>query len=160
MYPRAFLQMQQFKSLYKICNIIKNVKMQPLNKPIDVEFINRTFFIDDLKSIHIINQGRCFVWAYIAAKLYNHIDIWDTPRHAFVRSKLDNKYYDAECTSGVVNWKDLRVCNYFSDYYSESNIQIDLASYKKRWNRSAEFYDINWDKLNKSINNILKDING
>lgn len=85
--------------------------MKKLAGPIDVKFINRTFFPEYL-DVAVINQGECFLWAYLAYRLYKNVELWDMGSHAFVRDRVTGKFYDSEKPNGEEDWQELPATNW------------------------------------------------
>ena len=77
--------------------------MRKLAKPLDVDFINKTFFPCD-SDVSKINEGRCFLWAYTAFRLFKGLELWSNGSHAFVKSKVTGKFYDSETPHGAYDW--------------------------------------------------------
>jgi hypothetical protein len=134
--------------------------MQRLDGPIDVDYINRTFFPKDLNDLESINSGRCFLWAYIAYRLYKDAQLYDMGSHAFVYSKSTKRYYDSEVPQGVKRWRKLRAtyngqgCG-CSSCTSGKHSQKILGKFRDRWRGSAEYHKVDWKALNFKIKAVL-----
>ena len=138
--------------------------MQRLTSPIDVGYINRTFFPNDLNNLREINNGRCFLWAYIAYELYEHAQLCDIGAHAFIHSKLDDKFYDSEKPDGECDWVDLRATNFGKGCgcptcgkgkrtYQRTYRSLD--KFISSWTRMAEIFKVDWEKVNQQIEDEL-----
>lgn len=127
---------------------------------LNVRFINRRFFPNDLKNIAEINEGRCFLWAYIAASLYEDVELWDMGAHAFVRSKKTGKFYDSEVPKGSEDWRDLRATNFgrgcgCNICTRPARPYRKIARFKHSWKRMAKQYSIDWEKVDQQIAKVL-----
>lgn len=134
--------------------------MKKLPGPLDVEFINRTFFPEYL-DVSVINMGECFKWAYIAFKLYKNLELWDMGAHAFVRDKATGKFYDSERPQGVDDWKDLPATNFghgcgCSRCEEPARKYTDIAKFRMTWRGSAARYKVMWEKLHKKIQKVVE----
>ncbi len=127
-----------------------------LNGPVDVEFINETFFPEE-KFIETVNYGQCFLWAYIAYRIYNNAELHDVDCHAFIRCKASNKFYDCENPLGVDNWYSLTACKYAWSKYDTKKYHSTAGGFRKEWKESAESFDINWDEVNIKILKVLNE---
>lgn len=76
--------------------------------------ITATYFPHFLGNPKLINQGRCWQWAWLARKTFTNVELWDTCEHAFVR--YQGKFYDSERLLGEVNWEDLPAARFGADY--------------------------------------------
>jgi hypothetical protein len=132
--------------------------MRRLNGPIDVEFINRTFFPDVI--VKDINRGRCFLWAYIAYRLYKNLKLRDMGAHAFVYSKDTKKFYDSQKSQGEADWKDLPATN-FGVGCGCSKCALGKRKYKtagkfrRSWKEMAKSFKVDWLKINQQIQDVL-----
>lgn len=133
--------------------------MKKLNGPLDVGFINRTFF-SDYYDVSVINQGECFRWAYIAYRLYNDVELWDIPSHAFVRSKTTGLYYDSETPDGEVDWRDLPATNFGVGCgcgrcgEPPRHFKV-LGFFRFVWRGMAKRYETDWHLLNQQITELI-----
>jgi hypothetical protein len=134
--------------------------MQRLTSLIDVNHINTTWFPNDLNNLQEINNGRCFLWAYIAHGLYEHAQLCDIGAHAFIYSKLDKKFYDSEKPNGEADWVDLRATNfgqgcgcYVCGKGKRTYRSVDR--FIESWSSSARRFKVDWDMLNLQIENEL-----
>ena len=81
--------------------------------------------------------------------------------HAFVRSSVNKLFYDAEIDNGVDDWRDLPATNFGQGcgkacckHPAEHHHCIE--QFKYLWRGAAQWYDINWEKLDKHIKKKLK----
>jgi hypothetical protein len=134
--------------------------MKKLDGPLDVAFINRTFF-SDYKDVKIINEGECFLWAYHAYRLYKDVELWDMETHAFVRSKSTGKFYDSEKPEGEKDWKDLRATNFGVGCGCLSCRRpprhfITGGSFRRGWGYMAKKFDVKWNKVHAKIKRVIE----
>lgn len=113
-------------------------------------FITETFFPDDEPSD--INSGECFKWAYIAYSLFEDVELYDLPHHAFVKYK--GKYYDAECPEGEENWKDLPACNW--GLWFDTPTCHTPESFKYEWRSQVRRFQTSWDRLDQVVQETLE----
>ena len=56
-----------------------------------------------------INAGECYRWTYFVSLCIENCQLFrtigDTYTHAFI--SIEDKFYDAECLGGVIDWKQL-----------------------------------------------------
>jgi len=134
--------------------------MKKLAGPIDVGFINRTFFPGYL-DVSVINMGECFLWAYIAFHLYDNLELCDMGAHAFVRSKLDNKFYDSERPQGEEDWKDLPATNFGEGCGCNICTQgirkyKDIKKFQHTWRGMTKKHNVNWSKVDAKIRKVIE----
>lgn len=134
--------------------------MRRLSGPLDVKFINKTFFPKDYKRPSLINQGRCFLWAYIAWRLYRNLKLCDMGSHAFVQSKKTKKFYDSQRPKGERSWKDLPA-TYFGHgcgckrCLKGRKTYRTAGEFKRSWTVMSDIYKVDWCKLNRKIEDVL-----
>ena len=132
--------------------------MQRLNGPVDVKFINRTFFPDDI--VEDINKGRCFLWAYLAFRLYKNTRLCDMGSHAFVYSKDTKKFYDSERPLGEKSWKDLPATNFGvgcgCGRCTKGRVTYKIPrKFRKSWKFMTEHHNVDWQKIHQQIKKVL-----
>lgn len=123
-----------------------------LSGPVDVEFINETFF-PDYKDVSVINEGECFLWAYIVWCLYEGIELWDCGIHAFVR--YNGKFYDSEKPQGEDDWKDLPACNFGCGLGFREAERYHVVNFKRDWEISAERFEIDWYEIRERVQRVI-----
>lgn len=133
--------------------------MKRLDGPINVEFVNKTFFPND-HNVSEINKGRCFVWAYIAYRLYKDAQLYDYGTHAFVRSKTNRRYYDSERSNGEKSWLDLPATNFgvgcgCHDCKRPARPIGTATRFKEIWFVSTLKYRIDWKEVYRQIEKVL-----
>jgi hypothetical protein len=133
--------------------------MPRLNGPLDVRFINQTFFRSDT-DVKEINKGRCFLWAYIAFRLYKKVELWSFGNHAFVR--FDGRFYDAERPLGEEDWKDLPATNLGSGCGCPScsrpaeHISPKKFKSSEYWGRNARNRRITWADVRDRVQKVVE----
>jgi len=75
---------------------------------IDGELITREFFPDFIGNEAEINDGLCYKWAYVAARLYPNVTLWSNQSHAWVEQ--DGLFFDSESPNGETQLEHLN-CN-------------------------------------------------
>ena len=125
--------------------------MPRLNGPLDVHFINQTFFPND--DVKDINYGRCFLWAYTAFRLYKRVELWDFEIHAFVR--YEGRFYDSERPLGELDWRDLPATNWGPATYEPAR-RVSPKTYKKRWAPSAEDFNVVWKDVRAQVQKVVE----
>ena len=134
--------------------------MRKLKGHIDVAFINKTFFPEYL-DVAIINYGECFIWAYIAYRLYSNLELWDMEAHAFVRSTKTGKFYDSERPQGVDDWKELPATNSGQGcgcYTCQLPAQkyLSVATFCDTWKDQQERFGIDYKEIDRRIERVIK----
>lgn len=135
--------------------------MKKLDGPLNVKFINRTFF-PEYKDVSVINEGECFLWAYITFKVYKDVELWDMGAHAFVRSKLDGKFYDSERPQGEEDWKDLPATNFgegcgCSVCQRPAKQYKTIVRFKKSWTGMTKRFGVKWEEVDANIHKVLRE---
>ncbi len=134
--------------------------MQKLKGFLDVTFINKTFF-PKYFDVAVINYGECFIWAYVAYRLYPNLELWDMEAHAFVRSKVTGKFYDSESPNGVDDWKDLPATNFgkgcgcFSCQEPAKKYR-SVETFCDAWKEQRKRFNVDFQKIDQQIERALK----
>jgi hypothetical protein len=132
--------------------------MPRLNGPLDVHFINRTFFPSDNPSK--INTGRCFLWAYIAFRLYKGVELWTHEAHAFV--KYRGKFYDSQRPHGEEDWRDLPATNFGQGCGCSrcgrpaKQMSPKLFKTYNQWGRLAKRYNVVWKDVRALVQKVVE----
>lgn len=134
--------------------------MRKLDGRLNVAFINKRFFPDYL-DVSVINEGECFVWAYIAYRLYSNLELWDMEAHAFVRCRKTGKFYDSERPKGVVDWRDLPATNFGMGCgcytcQTPASKYRSVATFRDAWERQRKRFNIDFQKIDQEIKQVLK----
>lgn len=133
--------------------------MQKLHGHLDVNFINETFFLEIPPED--INTGRCFLWGYIAYRLYKNLELWDTGSHVFVRSKVTGKFYDSESPEGTESWQDLPATNggYGCGCFvckQPARKFTTAGLFRKTWYGMRKRYKVDYNQVHQQILQIIK----
>lgn len=75
-----------------------------------------------------INKGFCWLWALAASEMFGAA-LYGIPSHAFV--KFNNKFYDADCPNGEIDWRDLPACS--PRDYADNPIEFTKLSFINCW---------------------------
>jgi hypothetical protein len=136
--------------------------MKKLKGSLNVRLINRHFFPN--QPVEIINQGECFLWAYLAYRLYSNLELWDMGSHAFVRSKQTGKFYDSERPRGVEDWVDLPATNFGQGCGCGRCRQParkfkTAGKFRHSWGAMRDRFGVDYNQLHKRINQFIKEHN-
>ena len=134
--------------------------MKKLHGPLDVAFINKTFF-PEYEDVSVINQAECFLWAYLAYRLYRNVELWDMGAHAFVRDKVTGKFYDSERPQGEEDWKELPATNWGKGCgcprCQEPARKFRVArKFRYAWRGMAKRHHVKWKKLHQEIKKVIE----
>lgn len=110
------------------------------------QLITDTFFSD--VEPDVINQGRCFVWSYLAYKAFKGVELYDTNVHAFVRYK--GKYYDSERPNGEKNWWDLPA----NKYASAAPTKRRMGEFRIRWVSQTHRFQTTWQEIDDQVKKV------
>ena len=127
--------------------------MPRLNGPLDVRFINQTFFPNDIPKE--INTGRCFLWAYIAFRLYKRVELWSFNSHAFVR--YEDKFYDSERPLGEDDWKDLPATNWGAIHDPAIRVSPKQFKSEDEWAGPARQYKVVWKEVRAQVQKVVNE---
>lgn len=115
-----------------------------------------------MNDLSFINQGRCFLWAYLAYRLYSNIQLWDIGAHAFVRSKKNKRFYDAEHPKGVSDWRDLKASNMgvgcgCPRCQEPPRHFATAGKFRHCWRGMAKHFDVDYQVLHQQIKLIIEE---
>jgi hypothetical protein len=110
-------------------------------------FITETFFSDVPRKN--INKGRCFAWAYLAFKIFDGVELWDTWGHAFI--KYRGKFYDSDRPRGEKDWRDLPANKAGHSIAKRRS----APSFKLFWHGNPETFGFTWNSLDKQAKETL-----
>jgi hypothetical protein len=136
--------------------------MKKLKGSLNVRFINRHFFPNQPE--FTINEGECFLWAYLAYRLYKDVELWDMGSHAFVRSKKTGKFYDSERPKGVDDWKELPATNWGKGCgcgrcQQPARKFKTAGKFRQSWIGMMKRFEVDYDKINKQIFDLIQEYN-
>lgn len=115
--------------------------------PFKPALITKTFFKNYDPSV--INEGECFIWAYLAHLIFKDVEIWYLDCHAFV--KYRGKFYDSERPRGVSDWQDLPA----TEDGSEPARRRNVSTFKKYWASQPKRFDTSWAELESKARKVL-----
>jgi len=130
-------------------------------KGFKASFITETFFADVRKDK--INQGQCFIWAYLASQIFEGVETCSIDNHVFV--KYRGKFYDSDRPNGEKRWQDLPTCDYpvkrWRDMgaaldFDHHNSQYRFDRFKRDWGHNLRYFGTSWDKLDAKVKKTLK----
>lgn len=130
-----------------------------LTGPVNVGLINKEFFPNDLDDLHHINEGRCWLWAYIAYRLYPEVELWSTGVHAFIRHQ--GKFYDSERPRGERDFNKLpanihrSACSCQTCKIPGQMVAPDQFVTDTWWGRHAWKEDIDFKELDARVEKFL-----
>jgi len=125
--------------------------------PFQPHLITPTFFAQYQQDPSVINQGRCFIWAYLAFKLFKSVQLWHTPNHAFV--KYQKNFYDSQTLQGVSDWAHLPIHQYrqktFPKYLLIA-IRLSEKEFHFEWGNQLYRFDVSWSGLSEQARQVLR----
>jgi hypothetical protein len=135
--------------------------MKRLDGPPNVEFINNKFFSHHTRASDI-NQGECFLWAYLAYRLYKNVELWDMGAHAFVRDKVTGKFYDSERPQGEEDWKELPATNWGQgcgcSRCQQPARKFNVArKFRKAWIGMTKKHKVQWEAIDLKIKKVIEE---
>jgi hypothetical protein len=139
--------------------------MYPKLKTFQPELITKSHFTS-FTNPDVINQGRCWQWAYLAHKTFQGVELWDICEHAFVR--YQNKFYDCQRLLGEEDWRDLPASNLGSYQQCpeceacgrepEGAIPLTVKQFQYHWNSQTKRYNITWKDLDRMAQQYLSSL--
>ena len=103
------------------------------------EWVISLFEEKDLRaSTSLINTGWCMQWAYMAWLMFEDVELFSVPGHAFIR--YHGKYYDSERLNGVDHWLDLPTNQWMGLGLGEI-YPLPPDEFRARWNPWGKCYD-------------------
>jgi len=122
------------------------VKKLPNFKP---SLITKEFF-SSYKDVSVINEGECFIWAYLAHLIFKDVELWDVNCHAFVRYR--GRFYDSETLRGSPDWQDLPA----TEGYDYPAVRMSATKFKKEWRGQPRDFDTSWEELEARARKVLR----
>lgn len=111
--------------------------------------ITKTFFKHH-KSPSDINEGECFIWAYLAHLIFKDVEIWYMNAHAFVRYR--GKFYDSERPNGVAEWKYLPATKH--GHTEARRRKVD--TFKRYWATQPGRFETTWKEIESKAKELLR----
>ncbi len=106
-------------------------------------------FFPGYKDVSIINEGECFIWAYMAYLLFEDIEIWYNEHHAFV--KYRGRFYDSEVLKGSRDWQDLPATE-----GGGPPIRSSVKNFKHEWRDNPRDFGTSWKALEARARRALR----
>lgn len=107
-------------------------------------------FFPDYRDVSVINEGECFIWAYLAHLIFLDVEIWDVSCHAFV--KYRGRFYDSEILRGSPDWQDLPATE-DAEFPARKH---SVASFKKEWRANPKWFDTSWSEIEARARKVLR----
>lgn len=100
------------------------------------------------KDPEVINQGECFIWAYSAYLIFQGVEIWHAPCHAFV--KYRNRFYDSESLKGEQSYRDLKtsLCG--------KPERVSAPAFKRAWRDQPDRFDTSWEEIERIARKVIR----
>lgn len=117
--------------------------------PFKPSLITKEFFKHH-KSPDIINEGECFIWAYLAHLVFKDVEIWYMNSHAFVRYR--GKFYDSERLKGVAEWKYLPATKHGSTQAQKYSVE----RFKRYWHSQPRRFETTWKEIETKARELLR----
>lgn len=111
--------------------------------------VTKTFF-STYDDVSVINQGKCFIWAYLTFLLFKDVELWYMNSHAFV--KYRGRFYDSERLQGVYNWQDLPATENGDDIAKRFTVE----QFKHGWRGQPQRFNTSWGKLESEARKVLR----
>lgn len=126
--------------------------MNKLPGKIDGRLITKEFFPNSVGRERTINMGECYMWAYIAYKLYSNVDLWTNEGHAFPCQQ--GKFFDSESPDGVDELTCLTTNRYVDD--PEESVKQSEKEFVDYWNTHGRYRFRNVKELDEKVEAYLK----
>src|SRR5574338_1007455 len=106
-------------------------------------------FFPEYKDVSVINEGECFIWAYLAHHIFRNVKLVYNDHHAFV--KYGNRFYDSEVLKGSPDWQDLPATE-------GGGIPTIVSAAKFRWDWRSNPSDFNtsWKELESKARKAIR----
>jgi hypothetical protein len=101
----------------------------------------------NIKTPTQINRGQCFIWAYSSYLIFQGVELWHSPCHAFVRYR--KRFYDAESLRGEENWQDLK--SHMGGFATPTIVK----HFKDDWGGNLERFHTSWTEIEKKAKKVL-----
>lgn len=117
--------------------------------PFNPRLITEKFFSHH-KTPDTINEGECFIWAYLAHLVFKDVEIWYMNAHAFVRYR--GRFYDSERLNGVAEWKYLPATKHGD---SEAR-RRKPETFKRYWASQPKRFKTSWREIESKAKGLLR----
>jgi hypothetical protein len=111
--------------------------------------ITKRFFPGYL-DVSVINEGECFIWAYLAHLIFKDVEIWDVNCHAFI--KYHGRFYDSETLRGSPDWQDLPA----TEGSECPPRRHSVESFKRTWRSNPRWFNTSWSKIEARARKVLR----
>ncbi len=111
--------------------------------------VTKSFF-STYDDVSVINEGECFIWAYLVFLLFKDVELWYMNSHAFV--KYRGRFYDSERLRGVSDWQDLPATENGDDVAK----RFTVAQFKHGWRGQPQRFNTTWEKLESGVRKVLR----
>ena len=119
--------------------------------------ITKNYFPKYIKQPAVINNGRCWIWAYLTFKSFKNVELWDTCGHAFI--KHEDKFYDAERVNGELDWTNLPAanagfvdpCDVCGPIGRTEALSLTEEAFQYHWASQTSRFATSWHKLEALI---------
>jgi hypothetical protein len=123
------------------------VKKRPHFQP---SLITNNFFKHH-KTPETINEGECFIWAYLAHLVFKGVELWHAPTHAFVRYR--GRFYDSQRLRGELNWRDLPAADWDE---RDKAVRSSASVFKHEWRGQPKEFDTSWAEIEAKARRLLR----
>lgn len=106
-------------------------------------------FFSDYKDVSVINEGECFIWAYLAHHIFIDVELWYNSSHAFVKHR--GRFYDSETLKGSPDWADLPATE-----GGGIPRKVSVNGFQEGWKGQPKWYGTSWAKLESQARKLIR----
>ena len=106
-------------------------------------------FFPEYKDVSVINEGECFIWAYLAHLLFLDVEIWFNDCHAFVRHR--GRFYDSERLKGSLDWADLPATE-----GGGVPKRYSIKDFRHEWTTQPKRFGTTWEEIEGRARKLLR----
>lgn len=106
-------------------------------------------FFPGYQDVSVINEGECFIWAYLAHSLFIDVELWYNGSHAFV--KYHGRFYDSEVLRGSPDWADLPATE-----GGGIPRRVSVKEFQVGWKGQPKWYGTSWVKLERDAQKVIR----
>ena len=117
--------------------------------PLTPSLIPKKFFKHH-KSPDTINEGECFIWAYLSHLVFKDVEIWYMNTHAFIRYR--GKFYDSERLKGESDWRDLPATKCGTTVAKRYSVE----RFKRYWHSQPRRFETTWQEIEAKARELLR----
>lgn len=107
-------------------------------------------FFPGYRDVSVINEGECFIWAYLAHLIFLDVELWDVSCHAFVKHR--GRYYDSEVLKGSPDWQDLPA----TEDANGPPRKHTADSFKRSWGRNPAWFNTSYTQIESRARKVLR----